>query len=151
VINSSLSNESLRSCAFYTNFPACTQRSSGLPPLEKPYSLPSGGLVQSRALCSLGPCGLAGSPTMKPRKKHLPSLFPCTPFPQSHLTMTLTRNPQGCPFHRSAFPSEKGAGLSDLSHRLSSTTSLDREPAAGYFFTSKAISSYEKLASSLCG
>jgi hypothetical protein len=88
---------------------------------------------------------------MKPTKKHLPSLFPFTSFLENHLTMTFKRNPKGFPFHRPASPSEKGADLSGLSHRLSSATSLVYEPAAGYFFTLKPISSYEELGPSLCG
>jgi hypothetical protein len=88
---------------------------------------------------------------MKPTKKRLPSLFPFTLFLENHLTMTFKRSPKGFPFHRPAFPFEKGADLSGLSHRLSYATSLVYQPAAGYFFTSKPISSLEELGPSLCG
>jgi hypothetical protein len=70
-------------------------------------------------------------------------------FLLSYLTITQDRSPRASPWSGLASPSVKGAGLSGLSHRLPSATSWKDEPAVGYFFASKSISSREELDPSL--
>lgn len=76
--------------------------------------------------------------SLRSTKKKVSIFFlPFTLFVLPNLTTKQDVNPKGYSLSDPASPSEEGADLCDLSHRLSSTTFSNDESAAGYFFTSR--------------
>jgi hypothetical protein len=88
---------------------------------------------------------LSGAPSDRAKVRASPSYLAPLVLPSYALT-SLGPGTSGFPASiSSAFPSEKGAGLSGLSHQLPSLNHLERELVSDYFFISKTQVPSRKL------
>jgi hypothetical protein len=110
-----------RSGTFLTNFPACYRCSNGFIPRRQPYPFRTRRFSPGRGHCSLGSFGLLGSPSNQ--RCLQVSLLKGSPHILCGKSSWLPTSTPGISGSLSLVvwlsPPERGAGLSDLSHRLS--------------------------------
>jgi hypothetical protein len=142
-----------RSCTFLQNRRRlCTGASatfshSEAVPLAAPRCFTSG-----RGPCSLGLSGLSGAPFASTREKASPFSSPPLVLGSDRPLSPSSPKPQGL-FSEATWlsPSEKGAGLSDLLHRLRPPPLRKMDPPLTIFSSRKVLFSYENRPLSLCG
>jgi len=122
-----LSKSCFRPCTFLQNLSALYRCSNGLSPRKKPcpYLLPRG-LVRVGTACSLELSGLSGSLVSTAKNKASPSILAPLVLASTILTNYRFGTPGVRVSRASASPSEKGAGLSGLSHQLVLSLCLKR-------------------------